>query len=396
MNKSRTVSLVFLVLIAASATNAAPPSPFAPGKHGPASLEFVAGMPVLTVSGSPAEMGEQAGALIGSALRPLLARQQEIFAGFGLRQPPGVLLGVGKALQTRFPVEQREELKALCAAAEVDYAWLAFGNVMYDWAQQGCSALLVEPSRSTTGGVLFGRNLDLPTFGFLHRYSLVTVYRPTGKHAFVGVAMPGLIGCVSGMNDAGLCVAELDARSNKDGSTTFDFAGAPLAMCFRRVLEECSTVDEAAALLRSQRRTTACNLSVCDLRQVGVLELTPKSVVLRKGTHGWCACTNHFRSSELSVTKACWRYDKLAGDFAPPRLGLKEIAAAMQAVNQGERTLQTMIFEPAQLRLHLSLGAGPTSARPLKPLELAARFKPAEVQANAAAAAAVDLPSASE
>ena len=397
MVKTRAASLVVLVLVAALATAAhsAPPTPFTPGKHGPASLEFVSGVPLLTVSGSPAEMGEQAGVLVGSALRPLLARQQEIFAGFGLRQPPSVLLGVGKAMQTRFPADQREELKALCTAAKVDYAWLAFGNVMYDWAQQGCSALLVEPSRSATGGVLFGRNLDLPTFGFLHRYSLVTVNRPTGKHAFVGVAMPGLIGCVSGMNDAGLCVAELDARSNKDGSTTFDFAGAPLAMCFRRVLEECSTIDEAAALLRKQRRTTACNLAICDLRQVGVLELTPKSVVLRQGTNGWCACTNHFRSPELSLTKSCWRYDKLASDFAAPRLGLKDIAAAMHTVNQGERTLQTMIFEPARQRLHLSLGAGPTSARPLMPLDLAARLEPAAVQPKAAAAA-VDLQRASE
>lgn len=374
-----------LTALLAASVQAEPSSPFPIGQHGPAQLEQIEGVAVLTLSGSAQEMGEQAGVLLGPALRPLLARQHEIFQGFGLRQPPSALLGVGRAMQTRFPVDQRNELQALCKAAQVDYAWLAFGNVMYDWAQQGCSALLVEPERSGAGGTLFGRNLDIPSFGFLHRYSLVTVYRPRGKRAFVAVGFPGLIGCVSGMNDAGLCLAELDARSNKDGSATFDFAGAPLAMCFRRLLEECATVDEAKALLRSQRRTTACNLAICDERQVGVLELTPKSIVFRPAERGWCACTNHFRSAELSLTKVCGRYDKLAATSGQARLGLKDIAARLHLVNQGDRTLQTMIFEPAKRTLHLSLGAGPASARPLAPLALSARLaQAADVQEAAA------------
>src|SRR5205085_6318195 len=109
--------------------------------------------------------------------------------------------------------------------------------------------------RSATGQPLFGRNLDYPTLGFLHEYTLVTVYRPTGKHAFVSIGFPGFIGCLSGMNDAGLTIAILEVYQTRDESPAFDAQGTPFALCFRRVLEECSTAAEAEALLRSMKRT---------------------------------------------------------------------------------------------------------------------------------------------
>ena len=48
-----------------------------------------------------------------------------------------------------------------------------------------CSSLIVDAKRSATKGPLFGRNLDFYTLGLLDKYSLVTVHRPKGKHAFV-------------------------------------------------------------------------------------------------------------------------------------------------------------------------------------------------------------------
>ena len=48
----------------------------------------------------------------------------------------------------------------------------------------------------------------------------------------------------------------------------------------------------------------------------------------------------------------------------------------MHAVNQGNHTIQTMVFEPAILVLHLSIGAGPTSARPLNRVDLKPLLQP--------------------
>ena len=43
--------------------------------------------------------------------------------------------------------------------------------------------------------------------------------------------------------------------------------------------------------------------------------------------------------------------------------------------SDGQRTIQTMIFEPQSLRLRLALGDPPTSAKPLVPLNLAELFE---------------------
>ena len=159
---------------------------------------------------------------------------------------------------------------------------------------------MIEAKRSQTGGPLLGRNLDFPTLGYLNHYSLgdrfIIVDR---KHAFASVGFPGLIGCLSGINETGLSVAVLEVYSTKEqGVEKCDVRGTPYALCFRRVLEECSTVDEAIKLLRSTKRTTFINLAISDQHTGGVLEITPKSVELRNPENGVCACTNHFSHDE--------------------------------------------------------------------------------------------------
>ena len=159
--------------------------------------------------------------------------------------------------------------------------------------------------------------------------------------------------------------------SAADGSPKLDPKGVPLLFEFRRVMEECRTVAEAKRLLRSLRRTTTINLAVCDPQGGAVFEITPKSLVVRRPEDGFCPCTNHFRSKELATDTRCNRYEALEESRALPTLDLAAVARAMNAASAGKMTIQTMVFEPASLRLHLAMGDGPTSARPLQPLDLA-------------------------
>jgi hypothetical protein len=50
----------------------------------------------------------------------------------------------------------------------------------------------------------------------------------------------------------------------------------------------------------------------------------------------------------------------------------------LDAVHQGKDTLQSMIFEPAALRLHLALGDCPTTVQPYHVLELRELFAAAK------------------
>jgi hypothetical protein len=115
-------------------------------------------------------------------------------------------------------------------------------------------------------------------------------------------------------------------------------------------------------------------LAVCDLKNAAVFEITPKSLFIRSAEKGLCLCTNHFRTPALSTSTDCPRYHILEKSQDNPRLALSDIAEKMDAVSQGPLTIQTMVFEPASLRLHLAIGSCPSSKLPLKELELGPLF----------------------
>ncbi len=369
---SATLALWLIASCDSGALSAAEPFRFAEAEQAPASLKYYDSLPLLVVTGTSDEMGQQIGALTHDAIAKIAVRQDDLVRGFGMVQLKPLLMLTAKQMWPQFPPNQQQEMTAIAKASGIDLNFLIFGNVVYDYSKiGGCSVLMAERQRSTTGGLLFGRNFDFPTFGVLDQISLVTVYRAKGKHAFVSVGFPGMIGCVSGMNDVGLSLAELEVNSTGDRSAGFNAAGVPLAMCFRRMLEDCATVDEAETLLRSLPRSSMCNLAIADRQHAAVLEITTKNVVRRGAESGVCACTNHFRTPELATSKFCRRYPLLDPGQQADKLGLDDLAHKLDQVNQGGLTIQTMIFEPQTLKLHLSLGKH-ASSRPLKVLDLSA------------------------
>jgi hypothetical protein len=367
--------LLSCVLLTAPA-RAADESRYSDGKHGAGELKHVNGIPVLVVQGTPEELGEQAAALTARPLRKLMAFPKDMLKQEKAEWSWPLLIAAAKVLEPQFPPDHLKELDALVKEAKIDRDLLLFGNTFPDISKAaGCASLIVGTERSATGGPLFGRNLDYPTLGYLHQYSLVTVYRPKGKHAFASVGFPGMIGCLSGMNDAGLALAVHEVRRTKDGSVGLDTRGVPYTLAFRRLLEECATVAEAEKLLRDMKRTTMLNLAVCDKDGGAIFEITTKNVVVRRPDADICTCTNHFCSKELSAGVHCDRLPKLdASRQAKQKFGIAEVMGKLDAVNQGEATLQTMVFEPAALKLHLAIGACPSSALPPKEIDLAPLF----------------------
>lgn len=350
---------------------------YAEGSHGQGQLRYINGIPVLTVRGTPEQVGEQIAVLALRDARQLHRYPRDMLHAFRADFAYPVFVRAGKSLLPHFPESYRRELEAM-ASQGIDRDMLIVSNTMFDISKLfACSSLIVNPSRSRTGEPIFGRNLDFPTLGYLQRYSLLTVYHPQGKHAFASIEFPGLIGCLSGMNDAGLTLAILEVLDSKDKSPKFNWKGTPYALNYRRILEECTTVAEAEALLRTMKRTTRNNLAVCDQRGGVVFEITPQTIAVRRSANGCCPCTNHFCTAELAPARVpnrvgtLNRFQALVQSVADRRrIGLPEVARALHAANGGDFTLQTMIFEPASYRLHLAIGDCPTSALPMRTIEL--------------------------
>jgi hypothetical protein len=367
---------VLVVLCVQPLGQAREPFRYPEARHGKGELKYVNGVPVLTVAGTPEEIGEQVGTLAVKQAPQLINAFKEFLKARNLEAAWPLLAGLANGLAPQFPAHHLKELEATAKASGFDRDQFVVANTIADITKiGGCSTLLVDAGRSTTGGPLFGRNLDFWPVGNLQEYGLVTVYRQPGKHAFASVGFPGLCGCMSAMNDAGLCLAMNEVTSANDGSPKFNPKGTPLLLCFRRVLEECATVAEAEKLLAAQPRTTMANLTVCDKKGGLVLEVTAKNLVTRRPVEGICSCTNHFRTKELATSTRCRRFEILEQTRKLPRVGLGDVAGKLDEANQGDWTLQSMIFEPAALKLHVAFGKLPSSKLPLKVLEMAPFFQ---------------------
>jgi isopenicillin-N N-acyltransferase like protein len=372
---ARSIILVVLLCVV-PAFQAAEPFRYPEAKHGKGELKYINGVPVVVLQGKPAEIGEQMGVLTAKPAGRLLNYPRDFLKAINLDATWPVILALGKGLVQHFPPDYLAEMEAGVKATGLDRDLFIAGNTMFDIKKVvGCSTICIEPERSATKGMLMGRNLDFPTLGYLHEYTLVVVCKPEGKRAWASVGFPGCIGVLSGMNEAGLTLAVLESYSANDKSLKFDGDGTPYAMCFRRLLEECATVEEAEKLLRTMKRTTRLNLAICDTKTSAVIEITPKTVAIRHGENGICSCTNHFRTKDLTTGLNCWRYPLLEKCKEMDKIDVKEVAKKLHEVNQGNLTLQSMIFEPAALKVHVAIGPPPASALPMKEVDLAPMLK---------------------
>jgi isopenicillin-N N-acyltransferase-like protein len=374
------------VLPALNRTTPPPPFQFPPGRHGRAELGYIHGVPVLRVAGTPEEAAEQTAALAVRPAMPLLDYPLDLLASFvGGKAVARLLfrlvLRVGEKLLAQFPEAHRRELDAYVAAG-LDRGRVLAANTMLDMKNIplghlfGCSSLVVPAASSATGGPLFGRNLDFFSLGYLHRYNLVTVRaRTPATRAFAALGFPGLVGCYSGMNDAGLALASHEVF-DPPGPRRFNPLGPPFALAYRRVLEECATTTEAVELLSDTERTTSTMLALCDRDGGLVLELTPDLVAAR-----FAACANHFESQPLAGRRPPRKYhtaERLRTlrsiiDAGAP-FGVDRVRAALALVAQGDLTIQTMVFEPRAPRVHVGFGPPPSAAGPLVPPDLAPLF----------------------
>ncbi len=378
-----TLVLPFLVLLTAS-VSAGEPFRFPEGKLGKtAELKYHGSIPVLVVEGTPGEMGSAAGKLALKPANRVLDYPRALLERFSAGLFWGSAVKQGKEMYGHFPDEFKNELEAVVKSSGADRDKVIAGNTLFDIKKMFfCSALLIDRDRSSTGGPLLGRNLDYPGLGWVHEYSLVTVYRPQGKHAFVSVGFPGIIGTLSGMNDAGLTVAILEVFAARSGEGRFDPKGLPYALCYRTLLEECTTIAEAKKKLESLPRTTITNLVIADRQGVAVLEVSPKSVLVRHANRGTLSCTNHFctelkGTNRVDVARSYERFETLEQvRQQKQKIQVDQVRKALDAVNLGQETLQTMVFEPATLKLHLAIGSCPSSSQPLETIDLKPLFSP--------------------
>ncbi len=323
-----------------------PPAPdWTPRTAGRGQLERgPGGVPILYLEGTPEEMGRQHGELLKGEIQAL-RRYVEAFVG--RRGLPRARARGAALFREHCSPELLREAAALAEASGVPLEDVLLAQWFTDlYRGFGCSTVAAPGPE----GPLLARNLDFPTLGFLGRYSIVVVARPEGRRPFVSVTWPGLLGVLSGQNDA-LALAVMVVHEGNDVRS-----GVPFQLAFRRVLEQAGSVDEAEALLRATPLTVPNNLTLADASGgVRVLELHPDGIVARgPDEDGAVVSTNHFVTRERRRPRATFTYFSSlrryrAVEAACPAdgpLALEDAHAALEAAATSF-TAQAMVFLPA-------------------------------------------------
>ncbi len=349
--------LVLTLLAAAFARPADPGSAMAP--------------PLARLEGSPEEIGKAHGRAFRAEIATLLPRYlQPLLALLG--SDIAEMAGRARAMESFVPQRYRQEMKALAQAADLTYDEILVANTFLDLKEvPRCSTIAARGKATRDGEVLLGRNLDFPALGVAEAYTRLFAVHSTGYRSFVAVGWPGVCGVLSGINKDGLTLAVMEVY---DGESTS--AATPYAFLFRQILEECGSTDEAIAFLKKARITTSNNLMLADPSgRIVVAEIAPNEVFVREPTADVVYSCNHFQRDSEEVSPFYRRYRRLQA-FARERGGTIDVPGVEKVlgeVAQSLLTVQSMVFLPRKLELHLAWGEVPATRSPyvridLKPL----------------------------
>ena len=281
-----------------------PPAPSPPNNHSDNMLS-IKGFPIIELSGSPTERGRRHGELLSQEIRHMRRAFLQyvclLTMYFGTLPFLTFLALLSRFFWPHIPPRLKDELKGVAAGAQLDLPSLLIINVIDDLANNWptCSALAAGEGRTSQGHYLAGRNLDYPLFtDVLVDLQTLFLVNPDEGMPLASLAWPGYVGVCTGMNRAGVALAQLASMSR---DTTLK--GLPAALRYRQALEEGRTVSEVADRVLKAPGTIGNNLLLCGPREALVLELSARRSSLRRPAAGLITTTNHFQSEAMGPVK---------------------------------------------------------------------------------------------
>lgn len=312
--------------------------------------------PVIVLEGTSEELGSEHGRQLSTSIHTLCDQYLDVYLGSGARR--FLALSAAQLYGKLMSAENRAEVDSLSAATGLDDREALLAQCFLDISPMtACSTITLPASASPDHVARFGRNLDFPSLQVADKFSTVFVYHPQGRFSFVSIAWPGMVGVLSGMNEHGLALANMEITRKPRLPQAM-----PYTLLYRSVLEQCRTVSEAVDFLQRTPRQTPNNLMLMDASgDRAVVELSPDEVVVRRADEqAALISTNHHRGTDCDTTGRCRRYDFLH-EAARARYGhidLTTLEHMLAGVSQERLTLQSMVFEPANRVLYLSTGLG--------------------------------------
>jgi len=384
--------------------------------YGNASLAWLGGVAVLRVAGDAHAIGAAHGRLLAPWLRAMAVAAAPSIAG--TVSDDGMLgelsHGIRLAWRWRFIddglVEQdRRMVAGLMRGGAASGVALGYDELLRDQAVLDVGApsprsdaadqhaiarslTLIGAQGQAPSRVWIGRTMALPGLddGGDAAIPVVTIARPEGRTAWAGVAWPGQLGVVTGINAEGIAVM-IDPTRTVDVRVTR--TARPVALLARTVLEQARTLDEAIKLVESSSTLGSAVIIVVDgssgkwvqierTPSKAIVERNPKSPALGDvlTTNALSSDPENDRARRMLPTLA--RVERAARQLRAPLGDVGAMAAILRdqraaddsprplghrGVIDDGRAVHTVIIDPATLALWV---ADPRAAGRMRAIDL--------------------------
>lgn len=276
------------------------------------------GLYELYVEGSPYERG----LVTGSLTKELVQYQEKVFNDqIRTIVPSGVyrkaltyLVGwFNRDLAHHIPVEYQLEILGVSRAASHEYDHIAepyqrilnyhaahdIGHALQNMSLVGCTSFATWGKDTEDGLLTIGRNFDFYAGEDFSKARIVAFFNPDKGHKFMMVTFGGMIGVLSGMNEAGLTVTINAAKSEIPNA-----AATPVSIVSREILQYASTISEAYEIVRNRKMFVAESFLIGSAKdgRAAIIEKSNESSALYDPGGSQIVCTNHFQTDSLGNT----------------------------------------------------------------------------------------------
>jgi len=356
-------------------------------------LEVLNGYTVVSVEGTPEEMGTAYGKLLGPTIQKVV--QALITEGMGA--DPGAyknILAGSKVMEKFQPQEYLAELKAVADAAGVPYDELALlqyygdvrrcirgpGNAMF------CTSFAILPPRTKENICLVGRNFDYHDRGVGAYASILVYYRPKGRIPFVTVTWAGVINGWTLLNEKGIAVS----FNIVAGSRSESLEAISTGFLLRRVAEHAESVDQGIGLVAKASRSCGTNLLIASGNPPdgAIVEFDHAAFAVRRPADGFVGAANTFMKLYQEGNPSASEYRGRIGVAHALSLAQKgrvdfgtNIASAPGVPING-MNLHSATIDATNRRLRVAMGTIPACELPSRAFRLTARGLEADPDAN--------------
>lgn len=303
------------------------------------------------------------GAEYGALTKDLLRYQENVFVNQIHEIIPSewwveflhkVIIMFNRDMAEHIPDEYREEIYAMSLFGTDEYnaygtsyfrqlnyhAAHDIGHMMQQYMLVGCSSFACWDDESEDGELIVGRNFDFYVGDDFAKNKVIVFMEPTEGYRFASISWPGMMGVLSGMNEAGLTVT---INASKGAIPTS--SAMPISLLARHILQYASNIDEAYEIARQYKTFVSESLLIASANDgcAAIIEKTPEKIAIYKSQlsvvsdqhsvqSSRIVCTNHYQSDKFADDE--YNMENIATSDSPYRHErLNELLDEMSPIN---------------------------------------------------------------